>query len=116
MPRLPLVFSCLLALLAGCAPTHSSLTLAPGERFELGGPGDGAFRVELTNEGDVPVSVAEQRSGELVPLAELAPGETQTVRFEAGSAAVLTNTSGGEARIAAEIRGGALTMRATGGD
>ena len=105
----------LAALLAGCAGTYSSLTLAPGEGFTLGGEGDGAFQIELENEGDAPVEVSERRAdGSFMKIGTLAPGASQSARFSAGSAAVLTNRSSVEARVSAEIRGGGdLGMRTT---
>ena len=114
--RLALVgsFAFAVIILSGCAAgTYSSLTLAPGERFTLGGEGDGAFRVELRNEGGAPVELSEQTaSGALPPLGTLEPGASRSAQFAAGSAAVLTNRSDVEARVAAEIRGGGdLGMR-----
>jgi len=99
----------LLALLAGlatgCGTTHSSLHIAPGERFVLGGESRFAFWVELRNEGDVPVGVSRRTTeGSLVSLGDLGPSEALSARFGPGTAAVLTNGSDAEARIRATIR------------
>ena len=104
--------------LAACSPTVSSLTLQPGERFILGGPGDGSFHIDLANEGAVAVDVAEQRpDGEVVTLGLLEPGASLRASFAAGAAAVLSNPSASAARVRAEIRGGGeLSMVATDAD
>ena len=114
----PLLGSVLVFGLAACSPTTSSLTLQPGERFILGGPGDGAFRIELANEGAVAVDVAEQRlGGDVVALGVLEPGASLEASFAAGAAAVLSNPSASAARVRAEIRGGGdLSMVATEAD
>ena len=115
--RVILLFFFAALTVAGCGPTYSSLTLEPGARFVLGGPGDGAFRVELQNEGAAPITLAEQTpDGESVALGVLEPGEARSAQFGAGSAAVLTNGSDVEGRVNAEIRGGGdLSMSTTGG-
>lgn len=103
----------LLAALAGCAPTHSGLTIPPGQRFSLGGDGDGSFRVEICNRGAAPVMLGEVRhDGQTIDLGVLEPGASRAVQFGAGSAALLTNRTNVEARVAAVVRGlGELTMQ-----
>ena len=70
-----LVLSVLITLPVGCDNITSGLQIDPGQRFNLGGNGNGAFRVEVQNRGDVPVELlAEPADGPLVPVAEIAPG------------------------------------------
>lgn len=96
--------------LAGCVSlgtTYSGLNFDPGDRFIVGGHGSDAFRIELQNEGPVPVALTQQTpEGDLVPLDTLGVDERRSVRFEAGHAIILTNTTDGRARVAVKTRGG----------
>ena len=93
-------------LLPGCVGIESGLRISPGERFVLGGEQRGAYRVDARNIGDATVVVAEVvAGGDTVALGRLAPGAQQTLRFRAGSAALLENASGELAELRLSITG-----------
>ena len=103
MRALPLLS---LVVLAACSSTTSGLTIAPRSQFVLGGDQRGRFVVDLVNEGDVPVEVAEAtRRGDTLVVSTLAPGDSTRARFASGSAALLANRSARDARVRAVIRG-----------
>lgn len=107
--RKQLVILILLATtLAGCSANvvHSALTVQPGRQFELGGNQKGAFRVQARNVGNVPVSLTERRAdGRTVALGTFAPGSGQTIRFAAGSAALVGNASTRPAQLKLVVTG-----------
>jgi len=85
---------------------HSDLFIEPGKQFILGGNQSGLFKVVARNKGAVPVTIKEQpRGGKLLSKAILAPGQRATLRFGAGSAAVLQNPSPQQANLDLLITG-----------
>ena len=100
----------LLALLAGCntslSSLHSDLTVQPGKQFVLGGNQKGAFTVQASNKGQVPVTLSERRAdGQTVALGTFNPGGRQTIRFAAGSAVLVNNQSAQPARLDLTVTG-----------
>lgn len=92
--------------LAGCSRLVSDLTVQPGKQFRLGGNQNGDFTVQLRNNGQVPVTVSEQPAdGMPVVLGTFRPGEGKTVRFAAGSAALVDNATNKPARLTLVVTG-----------
>ena len=92
--------------LFSCNTFKSDLSIQPGKRFELGGNRNGSFTVQLRNNGNVPVSVAERRAnGQSVELGIFSPGDLQSVRFSAGSTALIDNVSEKPARLSLTVSG-----------
>jgi hypothetical protein len=80
------------------ASLTSDLFIEPGKQFALGGGQPGAFKVEARNVGNVPVEIKERpRGGGIFGKTTLAPGARGTLRFMAGSKALLLNPSGVQA-------------------
>lgn len=100
-------FTGLLAFcLSSCSTLKSDLTVQPGTRFELGGNRNGSFTVQLRNRGDVPVTITERKAnGQRVELGLFSPGDQQTVRFSAGSAALIDNATARPARLLLTVTG-----------
>ena len=106
--RLALVLAAVVAAVpaAGCQSITSTLRVPPQETFVLGGDGP-AFSVRATNTGSVAVALVERAAdGTETPRGTLAPGQTARARFARGSAALVVNRTGREARVAARIQGG----------
>ena len=92
--------------LVGCSRLISDLTVRPGKQFRLGGNQNGAFTMQLKNTGQVPVTVSEQPSyGEALVLGTFRPGQGKTVRFAAGSAALVDNATNKSARLTLVVTG-----------
>lgn len=94
-------------LLAARQPgLYSDLLIEPGKQFVLGGEQPGAFKVEARNVGKVPVEFKERpRGGGLFGRGTLAPGQRTTVRFLAGSSALLLNPSAQTANLNLHVTG-----------
>ena len=103
----------LTTVLMGCNALNSALTVQPGKQFELGGNRNEAFTVRAQNIGDVPVTLTERRAnGQTVALGTFAPGGQQTIRFSAGSAALIDNPSTKPAQLRLTVTGDTdLSMR-----
>jgi hypothetical protein len=102
---LTLVIGLLLAT-AGWAGISSHLLIEPGKQFVLGGGQPGAFKVEARNVGKVPVEIRERpRGGGSFGKVTLAPGARGTLRFLAGSTAVLLNPAAEQAVLDLKITG-----------
>ncbi|WP_426491177.1 hypothetical protein [Hymenobacter sp. 102] len=101
------IFAFLLLLATACwAGITSNLLIEPGKQFALGGGQLGGFKVEAHNVGKVPVEFKERpRGGGIFGKTTLAPGERGTLRFMAGSTALLLNPSAQQARIDLKITG-----------
>ncbi|SNC65856.1 Uncharacterized membrane protein YphA, DoxX/SURF4 family [Hymenobacter gelipurpurascens] len=85
---------------------HSNLFIEPGKQFVLGGGQRGAFRVAAHNIGKVPVEFKERPAGGgIFGKATLAPGQKATLKFMAGSTAVLLNPSGQQANLDLTVTG-----------
>lgn len=109
MPRLAAGAALVAAALClqGCGTINSTLSLAPGKQFVLGGGQRGAFKVEAENVGDTPVDISIRRDDEAASaLGRLEPGRTDTIRFPAGTAAVVASAS--------ETQPASLRVRVTG--
>ena len=92
---------------------HSATLIPSGQQFVLGGGQPGAFRVSAQNTGPVPVEIRERpQGGGIFGKAVLAPGQQETLRFLAGSTAVLLNPSRRQARLKLII-GGDTNLRMT---
>ena len=104
-----LLLTILLVLATACwAGIRSGLLIEPGKQFVLGGGQPGAFKVEAHNVGKVPVEIKERpRGGGIFGKTTLAPGARGTLRFMAGSTAVLLNPSTQQARLDLKISGAA---------
>lgn len=90
----------------GRADLRSDLLIEPGKQFVLGGGQPGAFKVVARNVGKVPVEIKERpRGGGIFGKATLAPGAAGTLRFLAGSSALLLNPSTQQARLALRVTG-----------
>ena len=88
------------------AGIRSGLRIEPGKQFVLGGSQPGAFKVDAHNVGKVAVEIKERpRGGGIFGKTTLAPGARGTIRFMAGSSAVLLNPSGEEAILNLTITG-----------
>ncbi|QIX62987.1 hypothetical protein FY528_08390 [Hymenobacter lutimineralis] len=94
-------------LVTACwAGITSNLLIEPGKQFALGGGQLGAFRVVAHNVGKVPVEIKERpRGGGNFGKTTLAPGARGTLRFMAGSTALLLNPSAQQARLDLKITG-----------
>ncbi|GGG41477.1 hypothetical protein [Hymenobacter glacieicola] len=91
---------------AGSGGVNSGLLIEPGKQFVLGGSQPGAFKVVARNVGKVPVEFKERpRGGGIFGRAMLAPGQSATLRFMAGSSAVLLNPSAQQANVKLHITG-----------
>lgn len=97
----------LLALTSACwGSVHSDLFIEPGKQFVLGGNQRGAFKVAARNVGKAAVEVKERpTNGALLSKATLKPGQQATLRFAAGSAAVLVNPTATKANLSLRIVG-----------
>ena len=95
------------ALLSACwAGIYSDLFIEPGKQFVLGGGQPGAFKVVAHNVGKVPVEFKERpRGGGIFGRATLQPGQSATLRFMAGSSALLLNPSEQKANLNLHITG-----------
>lgn len=97
----------LLLLTSACwGNVHSDLFIEPGQQFVLGGNQRGAFKVAARNVGKVAVEVKE-RPADGAPFSKvsLKPGQQATLRFAAGSAAVLVNSTATKANLNLRITG-----------
>ncbi|UOQ70303.1 hypothetical protein [Hymenobacter cellulosilyticus] len=84
------------------ASLNSDLFIQPGKQFALGGGQPGAFRVVARNVGKVAVEFKERpRGGGIFGRATLQPGQAATLRYMAGSTAVLLN---GSAQTTANVK------------
>ena len=93
---------------------RSDLTIEPGKQFALGGGQRGFFKVVAKNKGTVPVEIRERLiGGSLVNKATLRPGQSGVLRFAAGSAAVLLNSSAANARLDLTVTGDYGNLRMT---
>ncbi|GAB3291059.1 hypothetical protein [Hymenobacter tenuis] len=107
-PVLFLLAAVLLAgtISAGRSGIHSQLLIEPGKQFVLGGGQPGAFKVEARNMGKVPVEFKERpRGGGIFGRTTLAPGQQATLRFMAGSSALLLNPSAQQAELKLHVTG-----------
>ncbi|AYA36756.1 DoxX family protein [Hymenobacter oligotrophus] len=107
------VCALLIAFNSWAGTVHSDLFIEPGKQFVLGGSQEGTFKVEALNKGKVPVEIKERpRGGGIFGKATLQPGARASLRFTAGSAAVLVNSSTNQqANLALTItRGEGLSM------
>lgn len=88
------------------ASLNSDLFIEPGKQFALGGGQPGAFKVEARNVGKVPVEIKERpRGGGIFGKTTLAPGARGTLRFMAGSTALLLNPSAVQAHLNLKVTG-----------
>ncbi|RSK29549.1 hypothetical protein [Hymenobacter metallilatus] len=98
--------TCLLVATACWAGITSNLFIEPGKQFALGGGQLGGFRVEARNVGKVPIEIKERpRGGGIFGKATLAPGARGTIRFMAGSTALLLNPSAQQANVYLKVTG-----------
>ena len=107
-PALLLLVAALLtgATWAGQSGIHSHLLIEPGKQFVLGGSQPGTFKVVARNVGPVPVEFKERpRGGGIFGRSTLAPGQQATLRFLAGSTALLLNPSGQQAELKLHVTG-----------
>lgn len=105
-PALALLLSFWLPLLAVAGTIHSNLLIEPGKQFILGGDQPGAFRVSAKNVGSVPVEIRERpKGGGTFGKVTLEPGQSGTLKFAAGSTAVLLNPSATKANLKLTITG-----------
>ncbi|MCA8829655.1 hypothetical protein [Hymenobacter pini] len=89
-----------LVVTAYWAGITSNLLIELGKQFVLGGGQPGSFRVEAHNVGKLPVEFKERPRGVgIFGKTTLAPGARATLRFKAGSTALLLNPSGQQARV-----------------
>ncbi|HEX9952992.1 MAG TPA: hypothetical protein VGB53_14570 [Rubricoccaceae bacterium] len=105
--RLTLLLAAVVAAVpsAGCQSIRSDLSVPARETFVLGGDA-GSFRVSVTNTGPVAVTLVERAAdGTETPRGRLAPRARAEAVFAAGSAALVVNASGREARLEARITG-----------
>ncbi|TGE08574.1 hypothetical protein [Hymenobacter fodinae] len=94
------------AVSAGWASLNSNLFIEPGKQFVLGGSQPGAFKVVAKNVGKVPVEFKERpRGGGIFGRFTLAPGQSATLRYMAGSSALLLNPSNQKANLLLRITG-----------
>ncbi|TGE29109.1 hypothetical protein [Hymenobacter metallicola] len=88
------------------ASLNSDLFIQPGKQFVLGGGQPGAFRVAARNVGKVAVEFKERpRGGGIFGRATLQPGQAATLRYMAGSTAVLLNGSAQTANVKLRVTG-----------
>jgi hypothetical protein len=100
-------FVAVLLLATACwAGITSGLLIEPGKQFALGGGQLGGFKVEAHNVGKVSVEIKERpRGGGIFGKTTLAPGARGTLRFMAGSTALLLNPSAEQAKVNLKITG-----------
>ena len=105
--RLAAVFGAFFLLVSACwGGITSGLLIEPGKQFVLGGGQLGGFRVQAHNVGKVSVEIKERpRGGGIFGKVTLAPGERGTLRFMAGSTALLLNPSAEQAKVDLKITG-----------
>ncbi|MCC2545293.1 hypothetical protein LJY25_02460 [Hymenobacter sp. BT175] len=102
----------LLTATAGWASIRSNLFIEPRKQFVLGGKQPGAFKVAAHNVGKVAVEFRERpKGGGIFGKATLAPGQQATLRFAAGSAAVVLNPSAETANLQLRITGDTQQLR-----
>jgi hypothetical protein len=88
------------------ASLNSNLFIEPGKQFVLGGSQPGAFKVVAKNVGKVPVEFKERpRGGGIFGRSTLAPGQSATLRYMAGSSALLLNPSNQKANLLLRVTG-----------
>ncbi|MBC6699047.1 hypothetical protein [Hymenobacter sp. BT190] len=106
-PAAATIFVALLLLATACwAGITSNLLIESGKQFALGGGQLGSFKVEAHNVGKVPVEIRERpRGGGIFGKTTLAPGARGTLRFMAGSTALLLNPSAQQAKVDLKITG-----------
>ncbi|OWP64190.1 hypothetical protein CDA63_05560 [Hymenobacter amundsenii] len=94
-------------LLSVCrAGINSNLFIESGKQFVLGGGQPGSFKVVAHNVGNVPVELRERpKGGGVFGRAILQPGQAATLRFLAGSAALVLNPSARTANLKLRITG-----------
>lgn len=96
----------MLGLLApACSTIHSTVSVPPGEQFELGDNTHGGFTARLENTGPVPTEILQSTFGVETSLAELAPGESAKVRFPADAMALIRNPSDTTGRVTVKLTG-----------
>lgn len=96
------VFLAGLLLLAGVSwgGVYSDLFIEPGQQFVLGGGQRGVFQVAARNVGEAAVQVQERTAdGTSISKGTLQPKQKNTLRFAAGSAAVLRNATSTKANL-----------------
>jgi|GEM_PF-1290972 len=107
--RVTVVVSVLLMLVSATAcwaHLRSNLIIEPGKQFVLGGGQRGAFKVAARNLGKVAVEFKERPAGGgIFGKATLQPGQRATLRFGAGSTAVLLNPSSQSANLDLIVKG-----------
>lgn len=105
----------LLLLTTACwASLTSDLFIEPGKQFVLGGGQPGAFKVVARNVGKVPVEIRERpRGGGIFTKTTLAPGAGGTLRFMAGSTALLLNPSKVQAHLSLKVTGDTRALSMT---
>ncbi|MBO0356536.1 hypothetical protein J0X19_01135 [Hymenobacter sp. BT186] len=97
-----------LLLLTGASrgTVYSDLFIEPGQQFVLGGGQPGIFQVAARNVGQAAVEVRERAAdGTVTNKGTLLPKQKTTLRFAAGSAAVLRNTTSTKANLNLRITG-----------
>lgn len=97
----------MLASATACwANLHSDLLIRPGKQFALGGEQRGAFKVVARNVGQVAVEFKERPAGGgIFGKGTLKPGQRATLRFAAGSTALLLNPSANTANLKLVVSG-----------
>lgn len=101
----------LLLSLSGILSFHrigldSDLLIEPGKQFVLGGGQPGAFKVVAHNVGKVAVEFKERpRDGGIFGRTTLQPGQRGTLRYLAGSSALLLNPSAQTANVKLHVTG-----------
>jgi hypothetical protein len=106
--QVPMAFLASLLLLTGASRgnVYSDLFIEPGQQFVLGGGQPGVFQVAARNVGQAAVEVRERAAdGTITNKGTLQPKRKTTLRFAAGSAAVLCNTTSTKANLNLRITG-----------
>lgn len=95
-----------ITLLAACSTLSSTTVIEPGKAFRLGGGQPGAFNVQGTNTGSVPIVVFAEIAGRRDSITTLAPGAPVDASFPASAMAVFKNTSASRtATVAIKVTG-----------
>ena len=113
-PMKLLFYLTLSALLVGCSRSYSELTVSARNTFVLGEYMTSSFSADMSNRGEVPVSVAlvNKREGTVTGRFVLQPGQREKVSVPADREVHIVNQARRDAYLWVELNKGVQGMRA----